>query len=116
LSQKAPTFIDHEYLCFGARNLFRPDAFGKAALKVKMENLLWLLAWHGAAFMLAALWTAPRWSRRDDLDFHFQSRRLAPHPQVIMGRPRLVAFPIVLIDGTTPLGTLGDFADAHNER
>jgi hypothetical protein len=30
-----------------------------------MENLLWLLAWHGAAITFAAFWTAPMWTRAE---------------------------------------------------
>jgi hypothetical protein len=33
---------------------------------MKMENLLWLLAWHGAAMTFAAVWTAPLWARDPD--------------------------------------------------
>jgi hypothetical protein len=28
-----------------------------------MENLLWLVAWHGAALTFAVFWTSPLWRR-----------------------------------------------------
>jgi len=32
-----------------------------------MDNLLWLLAWHGAAITFAVFWTSPMWSRPDQV-------------------------------------------------